>query len=94
VHSTNAFLPLLRSGTIKKVLTLSTPLSETHVTLLGEIVGEPSYAISKAAVNMVVAKYAAQFKSEGFTFLTISPGMVNTSILPSPSFIFLLNIVS
>jgi len=83
VHSTNAFLPLLRSGTTKKVLTLSTPLSETDVTLLGDIIGEPSYAISKAAVNMVVAKYAAQFKSEGFTFLTISPGMVNTSILPT-----------
>ena len=37
------------------------------------------YCISKAAVVMAVAKYAAKYKRDGFVFLTISPGLVNTS---------------
>ncbi|KAJ6541829.1 hypothetical protein B0H19DRAFT_326217 [Mycena capillaripes] len=84
VHCTNAFLPLLRNGVAKKVISLSTPMADLDVTLFGEIVSEPSYSITKAALNMVVAKYAAQFKSEGFVFLAISPGMVATSMLPTP----------
>jgi len=37
------------------------------------------YSISKAALNMAVAKYAAEYKTEGFVFLAISPGLVNKS---------------
>jgi NAD(P)-dependent dehydrogenase (short-subunit alcohol dehydrogenase family) len=44
-----------------------------------EFVVSAPYSISKAAVNMVNAKYAAQYKPEGFVFLAISPGLVNTS---------------
>ncbi|KAJ7691584.1 hypothetical protein B0H17DRAFT_1062961 [Mycena rosella] len=80
VHTTNAFLSLLRNGSTKKVITLSTGLADAEFTVLAEAAGEPSYSISKAAVNMIVAKYAAQFKGEGFTFLALSPGLVNTSI--------------
>jgi hypothetical protein len=29
-------------------------------------------------VNVVVAKYAAEFQNEGFTFLALSPGLVDT----------------
>ncbi|KAJ6601251.1 hypothetical protein DFH09DRAFT_559276 [Mycena vulgaris] len=86
VHTINAFLPLLRNGTVKKVVSLSTGLADLELTLLAEVAsGETSYAISKAALNMVVAKYAAQYKAEGFTFLALSPGLVNTSIsAPTP----------
>ncbi|KAJ7819904.1 hypothetical protein B0H14DRAFT_3876460 [Mycena olivaceomarginata] len=62
VHSTNAFLPLLKNGSTKKAKPR-----------------QPSYSIAKAALNMVVAKYAAQFKSEGFFFLAMSPGIVDVS---------------
>ncbi|KAJ6452534.1 hypothetical protein C8R47DRAFT_264843 [Mycena vitilis] len=82
VHSTNAFLPLLKNGTSKKVLTLSSPLADLGVTLTGETIGEVSYSISKAALNMVVAKYAARYKTDGFVFLSMSPGAVNTAALP------------
>ncbi|KAJ7837360.1 hypothetical protein B0H14DRAFT_2791503 [Mycena olivaceomarginata] len=47
--------------------------------LAGELATKPSYSISKAALNVVVAKYAAQFKANGFIFLAISPGIVDTS---------------
>lgn len=34
--------------------------------------------MSKAAMNLAVAKYAAQYKDEGLVFLSISPGLVKT----------------
>jgi NAD(P)-dependent dehydrogenase (short-subunit alcohol dehydrogenase family) len=37
------------------------------------------YAISKAALNMAVAKFAAALKQEGFVFLALSPGLVDTA---------------
>ena len=37
-----------------------------------------SYSASKSAVNMVNAKYAAEFREKGFVFLAVSPGFVGT----------------
>ncbi|KAJ7361039.1 hypothetical protein DFH08DRAFT_910972 [Mycena albidolilacea] len=79
VHSTNAFLPLLKNGSAKKILTLSSCLGDLDFTLAGEIEAQPSYSIAKAALNMVVAKYAVQFKAQGFVFMAISPGIVDVS---------------
>ena len=36
------------------------------------------YSVSKAAVDMVTAKYAARFKDENLLFVSISPGVINT----------------
>ncbi|KAJ6452532.1 hypothetical protein C8R47DRAFT_1229350 [Mycena vitilis] len=83
VHATNAFLPLLKNGAAKKVLTLTSSLAASDFTLSAPAIGEVSYSISKAALNMVVLKYAAQYKPEGFVFLAMHPGLVDTSILPT-----------
>lgn len=94
MHCTNAFIPLLKNSSTKKVLSVSSSIGDLELTLLGDVVAEPSYSISKAAINMVVAKYAAQYREEGFTFLAICPGMVRTSMAPSQSdFLFLLDVV-
>ncbi|KAJ6452539.1 hypothetical protein C8R47DRAFT_998059 [Mycena vitilis] len=85
VHTINAFLPLLKNGAAKKVLSLSTSSADLDVTLLAGAIGEVSYSISKAALNMVVAKYAAQYKADGFVFLAICPGAVKTTMLPGES---------
>ncbi|KAJ7879675.1 hypothetical protein B0H13DRAFT_2051119 [Mycena leptocephala] len=82
VHCINAFLPLLRMGSAKKVVTISTMAADPEAILKTNHYGAAAYSISKAAVNMAVAKFAAQLKAEGFVFLTISPGVVNTSIAP------------
>lgn len=79
MHSTNAFLPLLKNGSTKKILSMSSGLGDLDFTLAGEAEASASYSIAKAALNMVVAKYAAQFKSEGFVFLAMSPGIVDVS---------------
>ncbi|KAI0328959.1 short-chain dehydrogenases/reductase [Cubamyces sp. BRFM 1775] len=82
VHTTNAFLPLLRKGTAKKVVSLSTPISLPEVTLVTGFAAHSPYCVSKAALNQVVTKYAAELREEGFTFLAISPGVVNTAEKP------------
>ncbi|KAK7063713.1 NAD(P)-binding protein [Favolaschia claudopus] len=79
VHSTNAFLPLLKNGSTKKVLTLSSGVGHLGFTLQSGMAGSVSYAIAKAALNMAVAKFAVQYKAEGFVFLSINPGSVDTS---------------
>ncbi|KAJ7223950.1 hypothetical protein C8J57DRAFT_1391050 [Mycena rebaudengoi] len=82
VHTINAFLPLLRLGSAKKVISLSSGMGDLDLTITTEHSGQGPYAISKAALNMVVAKYAVKYKAEGFVFLAISPGVVNTLVAP------------
>jgi len=87
VMTTNAFIPLLKAGKEKKVIQLSSNLSSISQIVPKE--GEPdsflapvapSYSTSKAALNMVNAKYAYQFKDEGFIFSAIHPGWVATDM--------------
>ncbi|OBZ72809.1 putative oxidoreductase C24B10.20 [Grifola frondosa] len=82
VHTTNAFLPLLRAGRTKKVVALSTGLADVELTLVSGFAVHAPYSISKVALNMAVAKYAAEFRGEGFVFLAVSPGLVNTKQSP------------
>jgi NAD(P)-dependent dehydrogenase (short-subunit alcohol dehydrogenase family) len=37
-----------------------------------------SYSISKAALNMAVAKFSAEYAKEGVLFLSVCPGLVET----------------
>ncbi|KAI0739471.1 NAD(P)-binding protein [Daedaleopsis nitida] len=84
-HTINAFLPLLRQGATKKVISLSTGLAATDFVLGSGCSFNAQYAISKAALNMLVAEFSAALEGEGFTFLAISPGVVNTAEkLPTP----------
>ncbi|KAI0363684.1 hypothetical protein BV20DRAFT_975337 [Pilatotrama ljubarskyi] len=81
VHTTNAFLPLLRKGSTK-VISISSGVADPELTMKANLVTNPLYCDSKAALNSAVATYAAEFRDEGFTFLAISPGLVNTAEKP------------
>lgn len=35
----------------------------------------PAYKVAKAALNMLTLQYAQSFAKDGFTFLSISPGV-------------------
>lgn len=35
----------------------------------------PAYKVSKAALNMLTVQYALSFADQGFTFITLSPGV-------------------
>ncbi|KAJ7837283.1 hypothetical protein B0H13DRAFT_2422012 [Mycena leptocephala] len=84
IHTTNAFLPFLRARTTKKVITLSTGAADLAFVTGTSSSRQVGYAISKAALNMAVAKFAAALKQEGFVFLALSPGLVDTATERTP----------
>ena len=80
VAATNAFLPLIEKGTQKKVINISSAAGDSEfIEKTGYITSVP-YGISKAALNFVNTKYAVEFRGKGYTFLAISPGIVDTRI--------------
>jgi NAD(P)-dependent dehydrogenase (short-subunit alcohol dehydrogenase family) len=78
MYSVNAFLPLIRKGRVKKIIVISTGVADLDLTLESGHPAAVAYCVSKAALNMVVAKYANELKREGITLLALSPGIVNT----------------
>lgn len=78
INSINAFLPLLRKGSAKKVLALSSGLADDEMAVKYELWENPVYSTTKAALNAVIARYAARYQKDGLLFLAISPGVVDT----------------
>lgn len=78
VHTINVFLPLIKAGKTKKIITISSGAGDLDgVPLMGAFA--TPYSVSKAAVNLAIGKYAVKYKEEGIIFLSISPGMVDTT---------------
>jgi len=79
IHTTNAFLPLLREGSAKKVITIGSGGGEREFVFRSKLDAMVAYGTSKAAAHMIVTKYAVQLGDEGFIFIALSPGLVDTS---------------
>jgi len=75
---TNALLPILRKGTKKTVVYISTPVASDKFVRKAKYNKLISYALSKAAGNYLNTQYSIMHEDEGFTFTAVSPGMVNT----------------
>lgn len=78
IYAVNAFLPLVRKGAVKKITVISSGMADTELVLEHDITGSMIYASMKAALNMVVAKYAMELRGEGIVIFALSPGVVNT----------------
>jgi NAD(P)-dependent dehydrogenase (short-subunit alcohol dehydrogenase family) len=78
IHLFTFFLPLLRNGSAKKAIAISTGMADAEMISKFAVAISPSYAISKGALNVAVAKFDAQYRKEGILFLAISPGLVDT----------------
>jgi NAD(P)-dependent dehydrogenase (short-subunit alcohol dehydrogenase family) len=78
LKTTHAFIPLIRNGQAKKVITLSSGMADIDLINATEIAFATPYAISKAAANVAIAKYNALYNKDGILFLSISPGYVST----------------
>lgn len=79
----NTFLPLVRAAAAAsgsaRVITLNSGAGSVELTLKdGNTVAAP-YSISKTALLQAIAKYAVKYKKENIVFLSISPGIVDTS---------------
>ena len=79
IHSTNSFLRLLRKGNTKKVVTTSSGAGTREFVLDLDLEQMPAYAASKAAVNMIIAKFSITLKKEGIIVIALCPGLVDTS---------------
>ncbi|OAP65662.1 hypothetical protein AYL99_01634 [Fonsecaea erecta] len=77
IHTINAFLPLIKNGSIKKVVLISSGMADPDLVNSG-IFADGPYTISKAAANMAIFKYNAKYKQEGILFFALSPGVVAT----------------
>ncbi|RYP17380.1 hypothetical protein DL765_004580 [Monosporascus sp. GIB2] len=76
IHFFNLFLPLVIKGKVKKVITISSGHADLDLINDLEIENSSLYAASKAAMNVIVAKFNAQYKKDGVLFVSISPGVV------------------
>lgn len=82
IYSINAFLPLIRKGNTKKITVMSTGLADLELAQKTSIAFSVLYSSTKAATNIVVAKYAAELRGEGIILLALSPGVVDTATKP------------
>lgn len=71
-------LPLIRKGSLKKLLFISSGMGDIDLVAQYNVYEAGPYAISKAALNMAVAKYHAKHREECILFLAISPGVVDS----------------
>ncbi|KAK6209084.1 hypothetical protein LQW54_006684 [Pestalotiopsis sp. IQ-011] len=77
LHLFNLFTPLLLKGKTKKAVAISS--AQSDLDFINNVGAEIStlYSMSKAALNVVVAKFSAQYKKQGVLFLGICPGSVD-----------------
>lgn len=80
IHLFNLCLPLILKGQTKKVIAISTGHADLDIVSRYDIDGVSSYAISKAALNMAVAKFSAQYAKDGVLFLSVAPGYISTDM--------------
>lgn len=80
-HTLNTFLPLIMAGSTKKIIVVTSQMGSPHYALGAKNTFAPCYSISKAALNMVVAKFAAEqkYRDAGLTIVGISPGLMKTA---------------
>lgn len=78
IHLYNVFMPLILQGTIKKVVAISSGIADIDWINNYEIAALSLNAMSKAALNVVTAKFNAQYKRDGVLFLSVCPGFVDT----------------
>jgi NAD(P)-dependent dehydrogenase (short-subunit alcohol dehydrogenase family) len=77
IHLFNLFLPLVLKGKVKKVIAISSGHGDLDFINNLEVENSALYAASKAAMNVIVAKFSTQYKKDGVLFLSLSPGVVD-----------------
>jgi len=78
IHFFHCFMPLVlkSKSKVKKVISITTGLADLDLTNNVDVDIGALYAASKAALNVIVAKFSVQYKKDGVLFLAISPGVV------------------
>ncbi|RKK70540.1 hypothetical protein BFJ69_g11802 [Fusarium oxysporum] len=77
-HLFNHFTPLVLKGQGKKVIAISSGMSDIDFIRKFEIEAAPAYAISTVGTSVLTAKFAARYAKEGVLFMSICPGSVDS----------------
>jgi NAD(P)-dependent dehydrogenase (short-subunit alcohol dehydrogenase family) len=77
IHLFNLVMPLVLKGSVKKVITISSGHADPIFAEKFGVYESAQYAISKAAMNMAVAKFHAEYAEKGVLFMSIGPGYVD-----------------
>lgn len=80
-----AFLPLIKAGTLKKVVGISTGFAVIDLAAEYGLYQSPLYSISKTAFNMAIAKLHAEHKNDGVLIMAVAPGVVETGHSEDPT---------
>lgn len=78
MHLINAFMPLILAGKQKKVAIISSGMADADLVAQYDVDTGSAYAVSKAALNLAVAKFSAEYRKDGVLVMAICPGVVNT----------------
>ncbi|KAJ5756603.1 short-chain dehydrogenase [Penicillium manginii] len=76
--TTNAFLPLIEKGVQKKIVHISSGMADLDLIKASGLSYAVAYSVSKAGMNVQVAKYATELAPKGIKVLALSPGWVDT----------------
>jgi NAD(P)-dependent dehydrogenase (short-subunit alcohol dehydrogenase family) len=77
VHLYSLFMPQILKSKVKKVICISSGMGDMDWVNDYDIDLACIYGTSKATMNMINAKFNAQYKKDGVTFLSICPGFVD-----------------
>ncbi|TDZ74499.1 putative oxidoreductase [Colletotrichum sidae] len=77
---TQAFLPVLEKGKLKKVANISTTFGSITLASHLHALPTPAYKISKAAMNALTVQYALDHGKDGFSFMALCPGWMKTEL--------------
>ncbi|KAI3328448.1 hypothetical protein F4824DRAFT_506547 [Ustulina deusta] len=78
IYLYNLFLPQILKGSVKNVVRITSGIADIDWINNYEIEELAVNAMSKAALNVVTAKFSAQYKREGVLFLSVCAGLVDT----------------
>jgi NAD(P)-dependent dehydrogenase (short-subunit alcohol dehydrogenase family) len=78
MHFINLFIPMVLKGKAKKVIALTSGHADLEFINEFEAGVQPLYAASKAAMNVIIGKYNAEYKKDGVLFVSVSPGVIDT----------------
>ncbi|KAG6354615.1 hypothetical protein INS49_004633 [Diaporthe citri] len=75
-----AVLPLLRAGTQKKIINISSTMGSIAWADAMNIAQGSAYKVSKAGFHMLNKQFSLDLAEEGFTCLLVSPGWLKTDL--------------
>ncbi|KAH7303481.1 hypothetical protein B0I35DRAFT_485171 [Stachybotrys elegans] len=78
-----AFLPLVRKGTQKKIVAISSGMGDVDFINDAKVFGSVPYGISKAALNILMAKLNVAYQDEGILCIAICPGEISRDTPPT-----------